>query len=287
MPRFAGSTHALHWLYSPEALQSLQQRTQAKIAAQIHQLMPQSPVQIQLNRDEETILQAGLIQTMTKVAVFFNFHPSVIWTAANYLKRFYLLNSLYDPMQMMFTALFLATKAEEVNISLRAICEGVKLCEEKRVRAYEVHLLRGIRYHLQVFSPYRPLEALWRLVQVRIEDRDSVYSQIVKHLEGVLLTDWIFQESPAVLALSGFIAALRSRIDLEELLQSLLAACNIDTNVDQLLALADTIRTETERVAVLTASSEQQFRSAAKKVQGVHKRLARGKAPPEAANSAS
>jgi len=287
MPRFAGSTHALHWLYSPEALQSLRQRTQAKIAAQIHQLMPQSPVQIQLNRDEETILQAGLIQTMTKVAVFFNFHPSVIWTAANYLKRFYLLNSLYDPMQMMFTALFLATKAEEVNISLRAICEGVKLCEEKRVRAYEVHLLRGIRYHLQVFSPYRPLEALWRLVQVRIEDRDSVYSQIVKHLEGVLLTDWIFQESPAVLALSGFIAALRSRIDLEELLQSLLAACNIDTNVDQLLALADTIRTETERVAVLTASSEQQFRSAAKKVQGVHKRLARGKAPPEAANSAS
>lgn len=287
MPRFAGSTHALHWLYSPEALQSLRQRTQAKIAAQIHQIMPQSLVQIELNRDEETILQAGLIQTMTKVAVFFNFHPSVIWTAANYLKRFYLLNSLYehDPMQMMFTALFLATKAEEVNISLRAICEGVKLCEEKRVRAYEVHLLRGIRYHLQVFSPYRPLEALWRLVQV--EDRDSVYSQIVKHLEGVLLTDWIFQESPAILALSGFIAALRSRIDLEELLQCLLAACNIDTNVDQLLALADTIRAETERVAVLTASSEQQFRSAAKKVQGVHKRLARGKAPPEAANSAS
>lgn len=284
MPRFAGSTHALHWLYSPEALQSLQQRTQAKIAAQIHQLMPQSPVQIQLNRDEETILQAGLIQTMTKVAVFFNFHPSVIWTAANYLKRFYLLNSLYDPMQMMFTALFLATKAEEVNISLRAICEGVKLCEEKRVRAYEVHLLRGIRYHLQVFSPYRPLEALWRLVQVRIEDRDSVYSQIVKHLEGVLLTDWIFQESPAVLALSGFIAALRSRIDLEELLQSLLAACNIDTNVDQLLALADTIRTET------SGSPHSLLRtaiSAAKKVQGVHKRLARGKAPPEAANSAS
>lgn len=257
----------------------------------MRELMPQSPIQIELNRDEETILQAGLIQTMAKVAAFFKFQPAVVWTAANYLKRFYLLNSLYDhdPMQMMFTALFLATKAEEVNVSLRVICEGVKVCEEKRVRAYEVHLLRGIRYNLQVFSPYRPLEAIWRLTNERIEpgDRDNVYSQTVKNIQGTLLTDWIFLESPAILALSGFISALRSRIDLEELVQSLLSACEIDRNAGQLLALADSIRTDTERVAVLTASSEQQFRSATKKVQGVHKRLVRGNAPAEATNSAS
>lgn len=291
MPRFAGSTHALNWLFTADTLLAAKQRTQAKVAAKMREIMPQSPIQIELSPEEETILQAGLLQTLSKVANFFKFSASVIWTAANYLKRFYLLNSLYehDPMQLMFTALFLATKAEEVNVSLRMICEGVKICEEKRVKAYEFHLLRGIRYNLQVFCPYRPLEALWKGVEERLEaqDRDNIRAQTVKTIDEILLTDWIFLESPAIIALSALIIALRSRIDLEELLQSLLSSFEIDRNAGQLIAIADTIGLEVVRVTALTASSEQQFRSATKKVQGVHKRLGRGSAQPEASSSAS
>lgn len=291
MPRFAGSTHALNWLFTAETLLAAKQRTQAKVTAKMREIMPQSPVQIELNPDEEVILQTGLLQNLCKVANFFKFSPSLIWTAANYLKRFYLLNSLYehDPMQLMFTALFLATKSEEVNISLREICERVKICEEKRVKAYEFHLLRGIRYNLQVFGPYRPLEALWKEVEKRVDAQDigEIRTKTVKTIEEILLTDWVFLESPAILALSALIIALRSRIDLEELLQSLLSSLEIDRNVGQLIEIADKIRLEVERVTVLTAGSEQQFRSATKKVQGVHKRLARGTAPVEASSSAS
>ena len=204
-----------------------------------------------------------------------------MWTAGNYLKRFYLCNSLYehDPMQMMFTALFLATKAEEVNINLRTICEAVKICEEKRVRVYEIHLLRGIKYHLQVFNPYRPLEALFRLLGSKLTSEMQVESR--KFIEGILNTDWIFLETPGMLAVCGVIGVLRTREDLEEVVSSVLGACEVERSVQEVVQIADRVIEEVRRVGEVAGTAEQQFRSVMKKVQGVHKRIARGSAQPD------
>ena len=93
----------------------------------------------------------------------------------------------------------------------------------------------------------------------------------------MLLTDWLFLESPAVLALSALISALESRIDLEELITSIIDRYGGGRGVGELVAVAGEIRRDVQAAIARVAAQEGHFRSAIKKVMGIHKRLYRSR----------
>ncbi|OKL57685.1 hypothetical protein UA08_07083 [Talaromyces atroroseus] len=82
-------------------------------------------------------------------------------TAIQYLRRFYLTNSVmtYHPKTIMPCALFLATKTDNYYLSLREFAKAVpKIEKPEEVIAPEYTLTQGLRYTFDVRHPFRGLE---------------------------------------------------------------------------------------------------------------------------------
>jgi hypothetical protein len=60
--------------------------------------------------------------------------------------------------------IYLASKAEEAFIKLGALCHYTRTREDA-VKNLEVPLLEGIKFHLRVYHPYRPLRGLLQTIK--------------------------------------------------------------------------------------------------------------------------
>lgn len=90
-------------------------------------------------------------------------HPppfSIIATAIQYLRRFYLTNSpmTYHPKQIVVCAFYLALKAEHYYTSLSKFVGQLHDVREEDVRAPEFLLMQGLRFTFDVRHPMRGLE---------------------------------------------------------------------------------------------------------------------------------
>ena len=78
-------------------------------------------------------------------------------------QRFYLENSAmdYHPRDVMLTALYLACKVEEFNVSIAQFVGNLKGDRNKAadtVLSYELMVMEKLHFHLTVHNPYRPLD---------------------------------------------------------------------------------------------------------------------------------
>ncbi|KAG9234437.1 cyclin-like protein [Amylocarpus encephaloides] len=88
------------------------------------------------------------------------FPTQVKTTAVQYIKRFYITNSLmtYDPATILRTALYFATKTENHYCKLTKFAEAIDKTRPEDVLASEFLLTQGLRFTFDVRHPFRALE---------------------------------------------------------------------------------------------------------------------------------
>ncbi|CAI2369792.1 unnamed protein product [Moneuplotes crassus] len=116
-----------------------------------------------LTAEEELKYLNCLIQTVIIICDHLKLrNDDVINTAIEYLKRFYLKQTFYDfdGLDMMYTAIFLAIKVEEVNYTLIDFARTNKQCKIEKVVQNEAFLIKGLKFQFFIYSPYRAYGAL-------------------------------------------------------------------------------------------------------------------------------
>lgn len=162
---------------------------------------------------------------------------SVIATAFMYMKRFYLLESCmeYHPRNIGVTCAYLACKIDEFNVSIEQFIKNINGdCKkaQKTVLSNELLLMKKLKFHLTVHTPFRALEGFLIDMRARFtQARDKIDSisreEIEDFLDKTMFTDACFLYTPSQIALSAIThAAEKSNVDLEPYLTDIIFAKN-------------------------------------------------------------
>lgn len=147
-------------------------------------------------------------------------------TAVMLYRRFFLFSSLmeHDPTQMLLAAVFVAGKAEEAPLTLATrgidivkLCNVTKMDLDKLLQS-EIRFLQGIKFHLVVFHPHRPLAGFIQILSKEMDTDSSISSsdsepmKALKRrsedmLEASLLTDCALLYPPSQIALAAVVKA--------------------------------------------------------------------------------
>lgn len=139
----------------------------------------------------------------------------MINTAIEYLKRFFLKQTFYDfdGLDMMYTAIYLAIKIEEVNYTLSMFVEMNKQCKVESIVRNEAFLIKGLKFQFFVYSPYRFYNALIELLKeaekdLKIEDFEKVVANFEtlgkKIIRITHLYDFSFLYSASIISFCVF-----------------------------------------------------------------------------------
>jgi len=156
---------------------------------------------------------------------------SVMGTSFHYFKRFYLYNSImdYHPKEILVTAVYLATKVEEFNVSISQFVSNVQGNQERATKIIlnnELLLLKELNFNLTIHNPYRAVEGLLIDIKTRckhLEKVDSLRPDIESFLDQVYLTDAPLIYAPSQLALAAIIhAASRQKQNMDSYVTEML-----------------------------------------------------------------
>jgi len=86
-------------------------------------------------------------------------------TSCHYFKRFYLHNSVMDhhPKDILVTAVYLACKTEEFNVSMQQFVANINGNQERATKIIlnnELLLMQQLQFHLTIHNPFRAVEGL-------------------------------------------------------------------------------------------------------------------------------
>ena len=171
---FPNSSQAKFWMFENEAaLSSLRAETNREYVASHQADIPQDSLQTQ---DRDTYFlsvteEADIVNYFeVKMEEFCRkFKPPmpryVKGTAFHYFKRFFLHNSVmnYHPKEILVTAVYLATKVEEFNVSIQQFVSNVAGNQERATKIIlnnELLLMQELKFHLTVHNPFRAVEGL-------------------------------------------------------------------------------------------------------------------------------
>jgi cyclin H len=152
-------------------------------------------------------------------------------TAIQYMKRFYITNSLmtYHPTDILKTALFFATKTENYYYRLGKFATAIGKTTPEDVLASEFLLTQGLRFTFDVRHPFRALEgAIMELNAIAsgdipilpgeepVEERPARMEKRVRDVHGkareylktsALLTDVYFHFTPSQIMMATLLVA--------------------------------------------------------------------------------
>jgi len=113
--------------------------------------------QLLITWKEEIKFINWLISYIVRIWDHMKFPTDVRNTSIEYLKRFYLKQSVYDfdPVDMMYTAIFLAVKVEETNYKLSDFARVNQISSVDKIVQSEAFLIKGLKFEFFVYSPYR------------------------------------------------------------------------------------------------------------------------------------
>lgn len=142
---------------------------------------------------------------------------SVVWTALNYMKRFYLLKSVveYHPKSIALTCLYLAIKVDEHHISTERFLDTLAsrhlFTTRTELHRNQLIVMRHIYYHLALHTPFRCIEEFLINVEYDCPTYDSKYlqSEIDYFLYKFIRTDGVFLHSPVRIGLAAITYAAR------------------------------------------------------------------------------
>lgn len=159
--------------------------------------------------DEHQLVTFYTVQLL-KAASFCDLQTDARATAAVFLKRFYVTNSImtYPPSTMIKTALFFGAKAEGFYLRVGKIADKIKGTTPEEILAGEFLLCEGIRFAFDVRHPFRGLEGavmeLRRhpdLDDARISDAHRRARAILKF--SPLVTDAYFHYTPSQIMMAA------------------------------------------------------------------------------------
>eukprot|EP01124_Arcella_intermedia_P021198 TRINITY_DN2923_c0_g1_i1.p1 TRINITY_DN2923_c0_g1~~TRINITY_DN2923_c0_g1_i1.p1 ORF type:complete len:642 (+),score=150.74 TRINITY_DN2923_c0_g1_i1:158-1927(+) len=146
---------------------------------------------------------------MTEIARGLQCSSRVSLTALVYFKRFYLFHSgmLYDPILLLYTCLYLASKVEEERKEITVFAESKHGIRVEDIAWMEFDLFNGLKFHLEVYLPGTSLDGFfWDFQQFyKVQVSSTHHTKAHELVSIALLSDAIFLYSPGTVALSALV----------------------------------------------------------------------------------
>eukprot|EP00092_Neocalanus_flemingeri_P039509 GFUD01043023.1.p1 GENE.GFUD01043023.1~~GFUD01043023.1.p1 ORF type:complete len:333 (-),score=125.78 GFUD01043023.1:64-1062(-) len=225
---FPKSTQSQFWMFENEAaLTVVKAKTnQAYTDSHVKEAPPEAAQEHFLSEQDESDV---VFYFSVKMGEFCEkFKPPmpryVKGTAFHYFKRFYLYNSVmnYHPKEILVTAVYLACKVEEFNVSMQQFVANVQGNQERATKIIlnnELLLMQELQFHLTVHNPFRAVEGFLIDIKTRCDSVHSVDSfrpEIESFLDSVFLTEACMIYAPSQIALAAIIhAASRQKQNLD------------------------------------------------------------------------
>lgn len=116
--------------------------------------------------DEEARLVQRYCDTISSTAAHLKWTSQVKATAIQYLKRFYLTNSVhtYPPKEIYKSVLFLASKTEGVHMNLGDFARSIS-SKPEQILAPEYKIIQALRFTLDVRQPIRGLRGCYMEIE--------------------------------------------------------------------------------------------------------------------------
>ncbi|KAH9996753.1 cyclin ccl1 [Xylariaceae sp. FL0662B] len=163
--RYRKSSQYRLWSFTPAHLSSLREQTnslaQMNISSRLRTgVPPVDPLPEFLTPQEEHALVTFYTVELLRAAAFCKLPTDIQATAAIFLRRFYVTNSImtYPPTELLKTCLFFGCKAEGTYMRLQKFAENFPNTTAAEVLAAEYILAQGIRFAFDVKHPFRALE---------------------------------------------------------------------------------------------------------------------------------
>eukprot|EP00978_Attheya_sp_CCMP212_P005706 scaffold12806_cov55-Attheya_sp.AAC.4 len=154
----------------------------------------------------------------------------VVATAALFLRRFYLSNSVlvHDPKAILVAAAFLASKAEDATVDVRNLEDGTKALqahvEINDICTAELFLLTGLHFDLLCFHPYKAVLAYTEDLRIFLksekgrhccdsatpivgQDLKPMHDEAVSIVDDAVISDIPLMYSPGQVGLAALMVA--------------------------------------------------------------------------------
>lgn len=215
--RYRQSSQFRLWSFSPAALQELREKSNGLARQQIAPRLQVDPLPEFLTADEEVRLVKFYTSELIRAAEFINLPAEIRATAAIFLRRFYVTNSVmtYPPTEILKTSLFFGCKAEGYFLRLGKFVEDFPNTTQEQILAGEFLLCQGIRFAFDVRHPFRALEGAILELKRKLPADDETSKRInhahVRAREflkfSALLTDVYFHFTPSQIMMAALQAA--------------------------------------------------------------------------------
>ena len=220
--RYRQSTQFRFWTFSQPQLRSMREKTnnlaRAAITARLNSTSASDGKAAELPKfltpAEEARLLTFYTVELLRAASFVELPTDIRATAAIFLRRFYVTNSImtYPPTELLKTCLFFGAKADGYYMRLSKFAEKFPRTTQEEVLAAEYILCQGIRFAFDVRHPYRGLEgAVMELRRLggfddnRIGKAHARARDILKF--SPLVTDAYFHFTPSQIMLASLAMA--------------------------------------------------------------------------------
>lgn len=209
--RYRQSSQYRLWSFSPGKLRELRTSTNDLAKQQIAPRLPPSDTPPEfLTSDEEIRLVKFFTVELIRAAQFCELPTEIRATAAVFLRRFYVTNSVmtYPPTELLKTSLFFGCKAEGFFYKLHKFAEKFPNTTGEQIIAGEFLLCQGIRFAFDVRHPFRALEgAILELRRTHPENESRINKAHARAREilkfSPLLTDAYFHYSPSQIMMAA------------------------------------------------------------------------------------
>jgi len=225
---FSTSTQAQHWMFKSEIELNVQRSKTNQLFIESHQSSVPGGASEEYFLTEQEEVDVVFYFSVKLREFCDKFKPPmpnyVKGTSFHYFKRFYLNNSVmnYHPKEILVTAVYLACKVEEFNVSMQQFVANVQGNQERATRIIlnnELLLMQELQFHLTIHNPFRAVEGLLIDIKTRCDSVHSVDSfrpEIQSFLDSVFLTDACLIYAPSQIALAAVIhSASRQKQNLD------------------------------------------------------------------------
>ncbi|KAK0383871.1 hypothetical protein NLU13_7963 [Sarocladium strictum] len=218
--RYRQSSQFRLWSFSPSSLQELRRKTNSLARQQIAPRLPADPPPEPLNVDEELQLVKFYTVELLRAAEFCKIPTDSRSTAAIFLRRFYVTNSImtYPPTELLKTCLFFGCKADGVYYPLGQLAKMFPNTTSEQILAGEYLLCQGLRFAFDVRHPLRPLEGAILELRKRFPDEERRIQKAHARTREILkfsslMTDAYFHFSPSQIMMAALLMVDEELVD--------------------------------------------------------------------------
>lgn len=218
--RYRKSSQYRLWSFSPSSLQELREKTNSLAREQIAPRLPVDPAPDFLTTEEEIRLVKFFTVELIRAAEFLDLPVEIRATAAIFLRRFYVTNSvmMYPPSDLLKTSLFFGCKAENFYFRLDKLAEALPDTTSEQILAGEFLLCQGMRFAFDVRHPFRALEGAIVELRRRHPDQEDRIRKAHGHARHILklsglLTDAYFHYAPSQVMMAAMLIADAGFVD--------------------------------------------------------------------------